>query len=227
MSRAARRLSCGTLRLPGDSVLTLWNQESIAVNAAEPRQNRHIRFAVICGLIVLAALWRLLPVAGTNFAPIGAMALFGGACFASRRAAFLIPIAALALSDIALNFGRYGTNPLASFSTMSLVTYLPVLAVVGIGLLLRNRKRSPINVGVFSLGGSVLFFVVSNFVWMFFDPNLTVSLAGLGQSYVNAIPFFRNTLLSDACFNAALFGALAIAESRLPAMRPATVNAAC
>lgn len=194
------------------------------MNSAEHRQNQQVRFAVICGLVVLAALWRLLPIGGMNFAPIGAMALFGGACFASRRAAFLVPIAALMLSDIALNAGRYGANPLASFSTMSLVTYVPMIAVVGLGLLLRNRKRSPLNLALFSLGGSVVFFVVSNFVWLFFDPELTVSAAGLARCYAQALPFFKNTLLSDACFNAALFGCLALAESRLPALRPATVD---
>lgn len=197
------------------------------MNSAEHRQNQQIRFAVICGLVVFAALWRLLPIGGTNFAPIGAMALFGGACFASRRAAFLVPIAALMLSDVALNAGRYGANPLASLSTMSLITYLPMIAVVGLGLLLRKVKRSPLNVALFSLGGSIVFFVVSNFVWLFFDPNLTVSAAGLVQCYAQALPFFKNTLLSDACFNAALFGSLALAESQLPALRPATVDVSC
>ncbi|MBI1310248.1 hypothetical protein GC176_02990 [bacterium] len=199
----------------------------MTVNAAEHHQKQQVRFAVICGLVVLAALWRLLPVAGTNFAPIGAMALFGGACFASRRAAFLVPIAALMLSDVALNAGRYGSNPLASFSTMSLVTYVPVLAVVSLGMLLRNRKRSPLNLALFSLNGSILFFIVSNFVWLFFDPKLSVSVAGLVQCYAQALPFFKNTLLSDAGFNVALFGSLTLAESRLPALRPATVDVAC
>ena len=197
------------------------------MNSAEHRQNQQIRFVVICGLVVLAALWRLLPIGGTNFAPVGAMALFGGACFASRRAAFLVPIAALLLSDVALNAGRYGANPLASLSTMSLVTYLPMIAVVGLGLAMRKVKRSPLNVALFSLGGSVVFFVVSNFVWLFFDPNLTVSVAGLVQCYAQALPFFKNTLLSDVCFNAALFGCLALAESQLPALRPATADANC
>lgn len=190
------------------------------MNSLEKRDPQQMRFVVISSLVVLAALWRLLPVAGTNFAPIGAMALFGGACFASRRAAFLIPIAALVMSDLVLNAGRYGGNPLASFSTMSLITYLPMLAVVCLGLVLRGRQRSVAAVGMFSVGGSLVFFVVSNFVWLFFDPNLTVSVTGLIQCYAQALPFFRNTLLSDVCFNAALFGGLALVESRWPALRP-------
>jgi hypothetical protein len=34
-----------------------------------------------------------------------------------------------------------------------------------------------------------------------------------------AIPFFQNSLLGDACYSTILFGSLALAESRIPALR--------
>ncbi|HXF93358.1 MAG TPA: DUF6580 family putative transport protein [Nitrospiraceae bacterium] len=43
-----------------------------------------LRFFVLMGMILAAAAFRLIP-HPPNFAPIGAMALFGGACFADRR----------------------------------------------------------------------------------------------------------------------------------------------
>lgn len=45
-----------------------------------------VRFPVLMGMILAAAASRLIP-HPPDFAPIGAMALFGGACFAHRRAA--------------------------------------------------------------------------------------------------------------------------------------------
>jgi hypothetical protein len=43
--------------------------------------------------------------------------------------------------------------------------------------------------------------------------------AGLVACYVAAIPFFRNTLLGDAVYTAALFGGVALLERGIPALR--------
>ena len=40
--------------------------------------------------------------------------------------------------------------------------------------------------------------------------------AGLVDCFVAAIPFFRNTLMSDLLYSALLFGGLALAEKRWP-----------
>ena len=52
-------------------------------------------------MIVAAAAFRLLP-HPPNFSPIAALALFGGAQFADRRAAFLVPLTAMFLGDLML-----------------------------------------------------------------------------------------------------------------------------
>src|SRR5260370_9372108 len=59
------------------------------------------RFLTLLSMTLTAALSRLIP-HPPNFAPIGALALFGGACFSSRRGAFAVPLAALFLSDLVL-----------------------------------------------------------------------------------------------------------------------------
>ena len=58
------------------------------------------RTYALTAMIGLAALSRLVP-HPPNFAPITAMALFGGAYFASPALAFVVPLAAMALSDLA------------------------------------------------------------------------------------------------------------------------------
>ena len=79
------------------------------------------------------------------------------------------------------------------------------------GFLLR-RQRTWFRIAATGLGSAVIFFVVSNFgVWAFGDggryPHTT---AGLVDCYVQAIPFFRNTLLSMALFLPLLFSRIAL-----------------
>jgi hypothetical protein len=66
------------------------------------------RFVFLVGMIFIAALSRLIP-HPPNFAPIAALALFGGAAFSCKRDAFLVPLAALFLSDLIL--GLHGLIP--------------------------------------------------------------------------------------------------------------------
>ena len=61
------------------------------------------RTLVLVGLIAACVLSRLIP-HPWNFSPIEAVALFAGARFADRRLALLVPIAAMALSDVVLGF---------------------------------------------------------------------------------------------------------------------------
>jgi hypothetical protein len=70
-----------------------------------------------------------------------------------------------------------------------------------------------------SLAASVLFFVVTNFAVWAMGSMYPKSAGGLLACYVAAIPFFGNTLLGDAFFTAVLFGGLALAEWRIPAVR--------
>ncbi len=185
---------------------------------------RQPRFLILTVLVLLAASCRLVD-GWQNFAPIGAMALFGGACFRSRKAAFLVPLSALLLSDVLLNLTRHSDQWSEAWQTTSF-TYLAFVLVVGLGLLLRNRTRSVVAVATGSLAASLIFFFVSNFGWwltMGFHP---LTFAGLAECYGLALPFFRSTMTSDLFFNAALFGCFALAESRVLSSRPAAAEAA-
>src|SRR2546423_9621262 len=112
------------------------------------------RTLLLAGMVLLMAMTRLLP-HPPNFTPLGALALFGGAQFKSRWAAFLVPLAALLLSDAALQavtmFGwadgwlAHGTG----FYSGMWVIYGAIALVTAVGLLLRRRKSVPaVAVGV-------------------------------------------------------------------------------
>ena len=149
-------------------------------------------------LIAVAAASRLLP-HPPNFAPIAAIGLFAGAML-DRRAAWLVPFAALLASDLVLGF----YHPVGM-----LWNYLAFAAclLLGSGLLARGRS-APRLVGA-TLSSAVVFFALSNF-GMWASGYYPRTAAGLAECYAAALPFFRNTLLSDAVFVAALFGGHAL-----------------
>jgi hypothetical protein len=172
------------------------------------------RSFVLLGITLSAAAMRLVP-HPPNITPIGAMALFGGAYFATRKTAFLLPLAAMYLSDLALGFFIYDFGWFHRFMPF---VYVSFVATVCLGFLIR-RRLTPLTVGGAALAGSVLFFVVTNFgVWLG-GGLYPKTAAGLLSCYVAAIPFFRNMLMGNAFYTLALFGGFALAERYLPVLR--------
>jgi hypothetical protein len=153
-----------------------------------------VRYGTAVALIIVAAFSRLLP-HPANFTAIAGIALFGGV-YLERRFAFIVPIAAMLISDYFIGFysGMYWVY--GSFVLIGLL-----------GLWLKNHKR-PLYVFGGTLASSVLFFVVTNFgVWMTPGSIYAPTWSGLVECYVAAIPFFRNTLSGDLFFVAVMFGA--------------------
>jgi len=161
------------------------------------------RFTVLSGIILAAAASRLIP-HPPNFSPVAALALFGGASFVSKRAALLVPLFGLFLSDLVLGF--YAITP---------VVYGSFTLIVCLGFWLR-RRRDIRRIAIASVAGAVLFFALTNLgVWAI-DALYPKTMTGLADCLVAAIPFFRNTLSSDLLYSAVLFGGLAFAEKRWP-----------
>src|SRR5215212_8251408 len=94
-------------------------------------------------LIVVAALYRVIPGRPWGFAPHIAMALFGGAVIKDRKWAFALPIFSLFLSDL-LYQGSYwnGLTDTPGFYAGQWVNYLLFIVVTLIGFTMKN-----INVG--------------------------------------------------------------------------------
>ncbi len=162
-------------------------------------------FLAVTGMVLFAAALRLVP-HYPNFTPIAAMALFGGAYFSNKKLAFIVPLAAMFISDLIIGF----------HSTMWAV-YLSFAIVVLIGFgLRRSKKISSIFLAVVS--SSVLFFVVTNFaVWMS-GTMYPMNAAGLGACYVAAIPFFSYSVLGDLFYAGVFFGLFEFAKYKLPAL---------
>jgi hypothetical protein len=174
----------------------------------------NVRLVTLVGMTLAAAASRLLP-HPPNFTPLFAMALFGGTYFASRTAAFAVPLAAMLLSDLALGLLVYGK---AVFPLMPYV-YASFVLTVLLGWWVRQRHCSPAAIAGAALASAILFFVISNFgVWLE-GALYPQTLEGLATCYIAAVPFFRNTLAGNAVFTLVLFGGFALAQRYCAALR--------
>jgi len=166
------------------------------------------RFLIISLMILAAAFVRLIP-HPPNFAPIAAMALFGGAYFNKKSFAFAVPLAAMFLTDAIIGF----------HSSMWIV-YLSFALIVVIGMFML-KKISIKNVIVASVTASISFFLITNFgVWAF-GTMYPKNIAGLIECYIAAIPFIQNTLLGDLFYSGIMFGIFEFAKSKLPVLSQA------
>ena len=143
-------------------------------------KNRTIIYSIL--VIVLLVQLRLIP-HPPNFTPILAASIFSGFYFRHFFVGLFIIIFSMFLGDLYLGF----------HSTM-FFTYISLAVAVILGFLIKNLKFSGI---IFSgLVSSFSFFIITNFgAWITLDM-YEKSLAGLMNSYILAIPFFQNTLIS-------------------------------
>ncbi|MFI5459158.1 MAG: DUF6580 family putative transport protein [Isosphaerales bacterium] len=154
-------------------------------------------------LTVLAILCRLCsPILHTwNFVPIGAVALYAGSRL-PRRWAWLVPVAALILSDIALDYGTQ--RPLLELTRWTV--YATIATTSLLGPLSNRPKIGRWLLPFLSLGGSTLFFLTTNLATWAEGLNYPLTMPGLVQCYVFALPFFGSTILADLLGTGLLFG---------------------
>lgn len=144
---------------------------------------KNINNLVIPIVIILSlSLTRLIP-HPWNFTPVLAVGIFSGFYFKQFYLSLFIVILAMFIGDLYLGF--HGTM---------FFTYISLAVAVMLGLYIKHFKFTEI---LFSgLVSSVCFFIITNFgAWLtleMYEKNFT----GLLQSYVMAIPFFHNTLIS-------------------------------
>lgn len=144
-------------------------------------------------IIIFAVILRLIP-HPANVTPIAAMALFGGV-YLNKKYALIVPILVLFISDLFLGFhAGIGLVYIGFFLT----------GVIGLSI---AKHKNVINVVSATLLSSVLFFLLTNFNYWYAASLYPKTLEGLALSYLNALPFFRNSLIGDLLYVGLFFGA--------------------
>ncbi|MBA2745546.1 MAG: hypothetical protein H0U44_04895 [Flavisolibacter sp.] len=183
------------------------------------------------GLLILAAsLYRAWPERPYGFTPQIAMALLAGAVIKDKKWAVILPLVSMLLSDVFYHFlFLNGMSTIPGFYEGQWLNYILICGLTFFGFLL--RKISVLRVAAFSMSGSILFFLTSNFaVWVggggFVRPK---TFEGLMMCYADGLAFFRdyglvngfygNLFLGDLFFCGLLFGSYALLSSRLGVRR--------
>jgi len=160
----------------------------------------HLNVGIALCLIVIGVSLRLLP-HPANFAPIAAISIFGGSVL-PRKLAVWVPLVAMMLSDVVI--GLYSLMPVI----------WGCYALIALASSLWLRQPTLLKGAVLTVSSSVFFFVVTNFAVWLASGMYPHSWSGIVACYTLAVPFFRNTLLSDAIYTSALFGVYALATAQ-------------
>ena len=149
-------------------------------------------------LIIIAVSLRVVP-HPANFAPVAAAAIFGGVIL-PRRLALWVPLSAMMISDFIIGLHSLIFVTWGSYALIALAS----------SYWLRS-KLTFLRGAVLTLNASLFFFAATNFAVWLTSGMYAHNWSGLVRCYELALPFFRNTLLSDAIYTVALFGAYGLA----------------
>ncbi|TGN07209.1 DUF6580 family putative transport protein [Leptospira ilyithenensis] len=157
------------------------------------------RLFVASLMVVAAVTSRILP-HPPNFTPLLAVSLFSGAFLSDKRLAYAVPLLAMLISD--LYFGFHSLMPVI-YPCMALGVYF--------GFKLQSARSIPKTLG-YTLAGSVLFFIVTNFAVWLTSGMYPLNGEGLTACFTLAIPFFQNSIAGDLVYTGALFGGMYLLE---------------
>ena len=87
-----------------------------------------------------------------------------------------------------------------------LSVYSSLALIMLIGQVVAKHKNV-LNIISSSLLAGIIFFAVTNFSVWYFGNWYPSDMSGLVTSYTMAIPFFRNTIMSNLFYSGILFGA--------------------
>lgn len=185
----------------------------------------NVKTGVVIIMIIAAAISRIIP-HPNNFTPMMAMALFAGATFSKKTYAYVLPIAAYLLSDLV--FAAFGKS--GFYGVSQLFVYGAMIIVTALGTTMKQPKV--LKVLGYSLTGSAIFWIVSNFgVWFanYIAAGSPTHEAGLSLAmvYTRALPFYNmysnelffGAFAGDLFYSAVLFGVFALVKRNYPAVK--------
>lgn len=149
----------------------------------------------------------------TNFSPIGAMALFGGAYFSQRGKAVGFPVLTLLVSDIILQqtvYSEYSSGLLYS-GWYWVYGAFALMAITG-RLLIKKVSASTVLLSAFVC--TMIHWIVTDFgVWLG-SPIYPQTAGGFGACLVAAIPFELNFIGGTLVYGTLMFGAFEWLQQR-------------
>lgn len=177
-------------------------------------QKTNTRNTVLILMIIASVAMRLLTFKFqwlSNFTPLGAIALFGGAYFTDKWKAYAVVLVSIFLSNIPINYLYSPTGQITLFSSSDIYMYGCFALMIFVGSLI--KKVNVLNVALAGIVSVLIHWLVMDLPWLYgtFYPH---TLAGYGTSLAAAVPFEMNMVYGDLLFGTILFGGFELAKSR-------------
>jgi hypothetical protein len=161
-------------------------------------------------LVVIAALYRVIPARPYGFAPQWAMAIFAGAIIKDKKWAFIIPVLSMFISDLlyeVLFIG--GITKMQGFYEGQWQNYILFALLVFVGFAI--KKLNIFQIAAASLTAPTIYFLISNFLVWASNSNIRgldrpKTFNGLMLCYADGLPFYKMSILGTLVFSAILFG---------------------
>jgi uncharacterized membrane protein len=148
---------------------------------------------IVIGLILAGIISRIFP------HPLNIALITGATIFAGSRLGkiegVIVALGSMAISDLILGSHDTMFFTWGSFALIALLSHQ-----------ILSKKLTISRLAITTLSSSFIFFAISNFgVWLVGNM-YALNLPGLVSCYVNALPFFRNTIIGDALYTSVIFG---------------------
>lgn len=181
------------------------------------------RFALLALFMIVVAAMRIPNAAQltawSNFTPIGAMGLFGGAYFTKNWKAFAFPLITLLLSDLIINLfvhdGKYG---IMYGSWYWVYGGFCVIVLFGKWLI---KKVSVKNILIAGVAATLAYWLIVDFgVFLFGCTDITTgqtmdhSVSSLLKSYAQGFPYMKNFFIGTLVYSGIMFGAFEWMKTR-------------
>lgn len=185
----------------------------------------YVRTRLWLAMIAAIALWRIVLTLHTgglvlaNFSPLGAMAIFGGACFSNKWKAVGFPLLTLWVSDVVLSklvfFHQWHLFYPGFYFTYGAFV---LMTLTGRWLI---RRITVYTVGLAALASTFVHWIVSDLgVWLD-GRTYPLTWAGWWSCLAAAIPFELRLLAGTLVYGAVLFGvAVWVTRSRPTVVAP-------
>lgn len=165
-------------------------------------------------LILVAAIYRVIPGRPYGFAPQWAMAVFAGAIIKDKKFALIIPVLSMFFSDMFYQvLYASGLSDMQGFYEGQWQNYILFGSLTFVGFFI--KKINIVSVLLASVAAPTIYFILSNLIlWAGWTGTRGLGRPktwdGLVLCYNDALPFYRTSVISTIVFSAILFGSFFI-----------------
>ena len=165
-----------------------------------PSKSTKSDIALVLVFVTIGLLTRTTYHMGANIELITALSIAAPFFLKNKKLSMLVPLGAMILSDLVIG------NTIIFTFTWSAFLLAPVIGIV-LNKIARNKniKTKLLSATGGSLISNIIFFLWTNFGVVLTTTMYSKDLAGVMQSYINALPFFRNQLVSGLVFTPMVF----------------------